>query len=169
MLQIKNIQRTQYKNNRNSDILAGKGLSPDPDLAAINSSGVGVSGGSKSNSSSSSIFVYPSSLPFQKINTSNFHLLRSIHFEIMATTTARPQRSPEEIEDIILRKIFLVTLIDSMGNDTRVVYLEMTADEILSEGGELRLSRDLMERVLVYRLSRNFTFAEPPFNQCFWW
>ncbi|KAI3500720.1 hypothetical protein L2E82_19321 [Cichorium intybus] len=82
----------------------------------------------------------------------------------MATTTARPQRSPEEIEDIILRKIFLVTLIDSMGNDTRVVYLEMTAAEILSEGGELRLSRDLMERVLVDRLSGNFTSAEPPFQ-----
>lgn len=82
----------------------------------------------------------------------------------MSTTTAKPQRSPEEIEDIILRKIFLVTLIDSMGNDTRVVYLEMTAAEILSEGGELRLSRDLMERVLVDRLSGNFTSAEPPFQ-----
>ncbi|KVH92670.1 Ubiquitin conjugation factor E4, core [Cynara cardunculus var. scolymus] len=82
----------------------------------------------------------------------------------MSTTTAKPQRSPEEIEDIILRKIFLVTLVDSMGNDTRVVYLEMTAAEILSEGGELRLSRDLMERVLVDRLSGNFTSAEPPFQ-----
>ncbi|CAH1420992.1 unnamed protein product [Lactuca virosa] len=82
----------------------------------------------------------------------------------MATTTAKPQRSPEEIEDIILRKIFLVTLIDSMGNDTRVVYLEMTAAEILSEGGELRLSRDVMERVLVDRLSGNFTSAETPFQ-----
>ncbi|CAH1418882.1 unnamed protein product [Lactuca virosa] len=38
-----------------------------------------------------------------------------------------------------------------MGNDTRAVYLEMTAAEILSEGGELRLSRDVMERVLVDR------------------
>ncbi|XP_023745676.1 probable ubiquitin conjugation factor E4 [Lactuca sativa] len=82
----------------------------------------------------------------------------------MATTTAKPQRSPEEIEDIILRKIFLVTLIDSMGNDSRVVYLEMTAAEILSEGGELRLSRDVMERVLVDRLSGNFTSAETPFQ-----
>ncbi|KAK9054028.1 hypothetical protein SSX86_025104 [Deinandra increscens subsp. villosa] len=82
----------------------------------------------------------------------------------MATTPAKPQRSPEEIEDIILRKIFLVSLIDSMGNDTRVVYLEMTAAEILSEGGELRLSRDLMERVLVDRLSGTFTSAEPPFQ-----
>ncbi|KAJ9562103.1 hypothetical protein OSB04_007263 [Centaurea solstitialis] len=86
----------------------------------------------------------------------------------MSTTTAKPQRSPEEIEDIILRKIFLVTLTDSMGNDSRVVYLEMTAAEVLSEGRELRLSRDLMERVLVDRLSLsgNFTSsaAEPPFQ-----
>ncbi|KAI3784885.1 hypothetical protein L1987_43993 [Smallanthus sonchifolius] len=94
----------------------------------------------------------------------SYTVLHQINFVIMATTTAKPQRSPEEIEDIILRKIFLVTLIDSMGNDTRVVYLEMTAAEILSEGGELRLSRDLMERVLVDRLSGNFTYAEPPFQ-----
>ncbi|CAL5370702.1 unnamed protein product [Camellia sinensis] len=76
----------------------------------------------------------------------------------------KPQRSPVEIEDIILRKIFLVTLIDSMENDARIVYLEMTAAEILSEGKELRLSRDLMERVLIDRLSGNFSSAEPPFR-----
>ncbi|KAF5958739.1 hypothetical protein HYC85_005964 [Camellia sinensis] len=76
----------------------------------------------------------------------------------------KPQRSPAEIEDIILRKIFLVTLIDSMENDARIVYLEMTAAEILSEGKELRLSRDLMERVLIDRLSGNFSSAEPPFQ-----
>lgn len=69
-----------------------------------------------------------------------------------------------EIEDIILRKILLVSLVDSMENDTRVVYLEMTAAEILSEGKELRLSRDLMERVLIDRLSGNFVSAEPPFQ-----
>lgn len=82
----------------------------------------------------------------------------------MATTTTKSPRSPEEIEDIILRKIFLVTLIDSMTNDTRIVYLEMTAAEILSEGGQLRLSRDLMERILVDRLSGNYISAEPPFQ-----
>lgn len=76
----------------------------------------------------------------------------------------KPQRSPAEIEDIILKRIFLVTLIDSMESDSRIVYLEMTAAEILSEGRELRLSRDLMERVLIDRLSGNFTSAEPPFN-----
>ncbi|XP_058226319.1 probable ubiquitin conjugation factor E4 [Rhododendron vialii] len=76
----------------------------------------------------------------------------------------KPQRSPAEIEDIILKRIFLVTLIDSMESDSRIVYLEMTAAEILSEGRELRLSRDLMERVLIDRLSGNFASAEPPFN-----
>lgn len=78
--------------------------------------------------------------------------------------TSKPQRTPAEIEDIILRKILLVSLVDSMENDTRVVYLEMTAAEILSEGKELRLSRDLMERVLIDRLSGNFVSAEPPFQ-----
>ncbi|MFS7948101.1 putative U box domain, Zinc finger, RING/FYVE/PHD-type, ubiquitin conjugation factor E4, core [Helianthus anomalus] len=80
------------------------------------------------------------------------------------TTTPKPQRSPEEIEDIILRKIFLVSLTDSMTNDSRIVYLQITAAEILSEGGDLKLSRDLIERVLVDRLSGNFASAEPPFQ-----
>ncbi|CAK9162965.1 unnamed protein product [Ilex paraguariensis] len=78
--------------------------------------------------------------------------------------TQKPQRSREEIEDIILRKIFLVSLVDSMENDSRIVYLEMTAAEILSEGKELRLSRDVMERILIDRLSGNFPSAEPPFQ-----
>lgn len=78
--------------------------------------------------------------------------------------TQKPQRSPEEIEDIILRKIFLVSLIDSMDSDSRVVYLELTAAEILSEGKELLFSRDLLERVLIDRLSNEFPNAEPPFQ-----
>ncbi|CAH9092541.1 unnamed protein product [Cuscuta epithymum] len=77
--------------------------------------------------------------------------------------TQRPQRTPEEIEDIVIRKIFLVSLIDSMESDSRVVYLEMTAAEVLSEGKDLRLSRDLMERVLIDRLSEKVVAAEPPF------
>lgn len=83
----------------------------------------------------------------------------------MATPTAprKPQRSPEEIEDIILRKIFLVSLTDSEPSDPRIVYLELTAAEILSESKELRLSRDLMERILIDRLSASAT-AEPPFQ-----
>ncbi|GFY82948.1 U-box domain-containing protein [Actinidia rufa] len=48
----------------------------------------------------------------------------------------KPQRSPAEIEDIILRKIFLVSLIDSMENDSRF---------------------------LIDRLSGNFSSAESPF------
>ncbi|KAK4477585.1 hypothetical protein RD792_016820 [Penstemon davidsonii] len=78
--------------------------------------------------------------------------------------TQKPQRTPAEIEDIILRKIFLVSLVDSMENDSRVVYLEMSAAEILSEGKELRLSRDLMERIIIDRLSGDFPAAEPPFQ-----
>ncbi|KAF5748968.1 ubiquitin conjugation factor E4 [Tripterygium wilfordii] len=40
----------------------------------------------------------------------------------------------------------------------------MTAAEILSEGRELRLSRDLMERILIDRLSGQFAGVEPPFD-----
>lgn len=76
----------------------------------------------------------------------------------------KPQRSPAEVEDIILRKIFHVSLIDSMESDSRVVYLELTAAEILSEGKELLLSRDVMERVLIDRLSNEFPNSEPPFS-----
>ncbi|XP_062106567.1 probable ubiquitin conjugation factor E4 isoform X2 [Humulus lupulus] len=78
--------------------------------------------------------------------------------------TPKPQRSPEEIEDIILRKIFLVTLTETAESDSRIAYLELTAAEILSEGKELRLSRDLMERVLIDRLSGNFASMETPFQ-----
>ncbi|MFS7913251.1 hypothetical protein Hanom_Chr02g00139661 [Helianthus anomalus] len=80
------------------------------------------------------------------------------------TTTQNPQRSAEEIEDIILCKIFLVSLIDSMTNDSRIVYLQITTAEILSEGSHLKLSRDLIKRVLVDRLSGNFASALPPFQ-----
>ncbi|KAL8172346.1 hypothetical protein V2J09_024150 [Rumex salicifolius] len=78
--------------------------------------------------------------------------------------TAKPQRTPAEVEDIILRKIFLVSLVDSMNADPKLVYLELTAAEILSEGKELMLSRDLMERVLIDRLSNQFPNADPPFE-----
>ncbi|KAM6573677.1 hypothetical protein CsatA_017757 [Cannabis sativa] len=78
--------------------------------------------------------------------------------------TPKPQRSPEEVEDIILRKIFLVSLTETADSDPRIAFLEMTAAEILSEGKELRLSRDLMERVLIDRLSGNFASTETPFQ-----
>ncbi|KAK8933685.1 putative ubiquitin conjugation factor E4 [Platanthera zijinensis] len=76
---------------------------------------------------------------------------------------AKPRRSLPEIEDIILRKIFLVSLAQPTQNDHKIVYLEMTAAEILSEGRPLLLSRDSMERVLIDRLSGVFPSAEPPF------
>ncbi|XP_073149096.1 probable ubiquitin conjugation factor E4 [Henckelia pumila] len=78
--------------------------------------------------------------------------------------TQRPQRTPAEIEDVILRKIFIVSLFDSMENDSRIVYLEMTAAELLSEGKDLKLSREVMERVVIDRLSGDFPAAEPPFQ-----
>ncbi|CAI0454176.1 unnamed protein product [Linum tenue] len=78
--------------------------------------------------------------------------------------TPKPQRSPEEVEDIILRKILLVTLATpAHGADPRIIYLEMTAAEILSEGKDLRLNRDVVERVLIDRLSGEFPDAEAPF------
>lgn len=58
----------------------------------------------------------------------------------------------------------LISLTDSMVTDSRIVYLEMTAAEILSEGKDLKLNRDLVERVLIDRLSGQFPVAEPPFN-----
>ena len=76
----------------------------------------------------------------------------------------KPQRTPAEIEDIILRKIFLVSLADPEFNDPRVGYLELTAAELLSEGKPLLLARDLLERVLIDRLSGNFPGAEPAFD-----
>lgn len=76
----------------------------------------------------------------------------------------KPQRSPQEIEDIILRKIFLVAFQEPAQNDPRIVFLELTAAEILSEGKLLALSRDIMERVLIDRLSGDFPSADPPFR-----
>ncbi|KAH8511068.1 hypothetical protein H0E87_008563 [Populus deltoides] len=80
----------------------------------------------------------------------------------MATTSNKPQRSLQEIEDIILRRILSVSLADS--SDPRIFYLEMTAAEILSEGKDLKITRDLIERVLIDRLSVQSPNAEPPFN-----
>lgn len=84
----------------------------------------------------------------------------------MAAT--KPQRTPEEVEDIILRKIFLVSITENTAAaDSRIVYLEQTAAEILSEGKPLLLNRDSMERVLIDRLSGDFSAAgngEPPFQ-----
>ncbi|KAF6171741.1 hypothetical protein GIB67_007262 [Kingdonia uniflora] len=77
--------------------------------------------------------------------------------------TQKPQKTLTEFEDIVLRKVFLVTLIESMETDSRIVYLEQTAAEIISEGKPLLLSRGLMERILIDRLSGQFPSAESPF------
>lgn len=74
----------------------------------------------------------------------------------------KPQKSPAEIEDIILRKIFLISLTGPIA-DPKTVYLEMIAAEILSESRPLLLSRDLMERILIDRLSTLQSGAESPF------
>lgn len=74
----------------------------------------------------------------------------------MAAAT-KPQRTPQEVEDIIIRKIFHVTITGESTTDSRFIYLELTAAEILSEGKDLLLNRDLMERVLIDRLSGDFT------------
>ncbi|XP_023530220.1 probable ubiquitin conjugation factor E4 [Cucurbita pepo subsp. pepo] len=78
--------------------------------------------------------------------------------------TSKSQRSPEEVEDIILRKVFLVSLTPPSDSDSRTVYLEQTAAELLSEGKELRISRDVMERIIIDRLSGTFPSAEPIFQ-----
>ncbi|KGN59533.1 probable ubiquitin conjugation factor E4 [Cucumis sativus] len=78
--------------------------------------------------------------------------------------TSKPQRSPEEVEDIILRKVFLISLTDTSDSDSRIVYLEQTAAELLSEGKPLRISRDVMERIIIDRLSAHVPSAEPPFQ-----
>ncbi|KAK4279414.1 hypothetical protein QN277_011200 [Acacia crassicarpa] len=77
---------------------------------------------------------------------------------------AKPQRTPQEVEDIIIKKIFLISLTDSAVNDPRVVYMELTAAVMLSEGKELRLSRDMMEDILMDRLSGSYSSVESPFQ-----
>lgn len=73
--------------------------------------------------------------------------------------TPKPQRTPQEVEDVIIRKIFLVSITIDSNTDSRIVYLELTAAEILSEGKQLILSRDSMERVLIDRISGDFSAA----------
>lgn len=69
----------------------------------------------------------------------------------------RPARSPAESEDFALRRILNVTVSDpavsSANPSTGPVYLEQLAAELLSESKPLLLSRDLLERVVIERLS----------------
>ncbi|PIA30355.1 hypothetical protein AQUCO_05600056v1 [Aquilegia coerulea] len=78
--------------------------------------------------------------------------------------TQKPQRSRAEREDVILQKILLISLVESMNRDPRVIYLEMTAAELLSEDKPLMLCYDLLDRVLIGRLSGEFPGAESPFT-----
>ncbi|KAL6894677.1 hypothetical protein ACP4OV_008775 [Aristida adscensionis] len=66
---------------------------------------------------------------------------------------ARPQRTPDEVEDIILRKILLVALTPPANPSPAVAYLELTAAELLSESRPLLALRDAAERLLIDRLS----------------
>ncbi|KAI3946325.1 hypothetical protein MKW98_010449 [Papaver atlanticum] len=69
--------------------------------------------------------------------------------------TGKPKRPPEVIEDILIQRIFLVTLTNT--DNKQVMYLEKMAAENLREGKSLLLNRDLMESVLVGRLSDQFS------------
>jgi ubiquitin conjugation factor E4 B len=80
----------------------------------------------------------------------------------MATAT-KPQRSADEIEDIILRKILLVSLSEPPSPSPQIVYLEQTAAELLSECKPLLLSAETTERVLIDRLSASPT-PQPTFR-----
>nr|CAB3495577.1 unnamed protein product [Digitaria exilis] len=72
--------------------------------------------------------------------------------------SARPQRSPDEVEDIILRKILLVSLTPPANPSPAVAYLELTAAELLSESRPLLALHDTAERILIDRLS----LQDPP-------
>jgi len=81
---------------------------------------------------------------------------------------SKPTRSSAEVEDILLRRIFQVTLEPGRNQVPPVVYLEQTAAEVLSEGRPLLLSIDIMERILIDRLST--PGLDPPFQylvQCY--
>ncbi|GJN12753.1 hypothetical protein PR202_ga31060 [Eleusine coracana subsp. coracana] len=71
---------------------------------------------------------------------------------------ARPQRTPDEVEDIILRKILLVALTPPANPSPAVAYLELTAAELLSESRPLLALRETAERLLIDRLS----LPDPP-------
>ncbi|XP_026460034.1 probable ubiquitin conjugation factor E4 [Papaver somniferum] len=69
--------------------------------------------------------------------------------------TGNPKRSPEVIEDILIQRIFLVTLTSTDNN--QVMYLEKMSAEKLREGKSLLLNRDMMEEALVGKLSGQFS------------
>ncbi|KAL3691495.1 hypothetical protein R1sor_005146 [Riccia sorocarpa] len=72
-------------------------------------------------------------------------------------------RRKEEVEDFVLKKVLQVTLVPNDGpGSAGIVYLEQLAAELLSEEKELALSKDLLERVLMDRLSTYRPGTESP-------
>ncbi|XP_026430496.1 probable ubiquitin conjugation factor E4 [Papaver somniferum] len=69
--------------------------------------------------------------------------------------TGKAKRSPEVIEDILIQRIFLVTLTDV--DNKQLMYLESMAAENLRQGKSLLLNPDLMDEVLFGILSGQFT------------
>ncbi|XP_026437128.1 probable ubiquitin conjugation factor E4 [Papaver somniferum] len=70
--------------------------------------------------------------------------------------TGKRKRSPEVIEDVLIQRIFLVTL--TSADNKQVMYLEKMAAENLRVGKSLLLNRDLMDEVLlVGKLSGQFS------------
>lgn len=73
-------------------------------------------------------------------------------------------RSVEDLEDAVLRRVLWVTVrAASEEGNGKPVNLEQLSAELLSEGRPALLSRDLLERVLMERLSTLFARSEPPF------
>jgi ubiquitin conjugation factor E4 B len=76
---------------------------------------------------------------------------------------AEKRSKKEEVEDKtdkILKKVLQVTLIQQQAD---LVYLELLAAELLSEGKNLVLTKDSLERVLMDRLSASTGTSETPF------
>ncbi|CAM6096554.1 unnamed protein product [Calypogeia fissa] len=73
----------------------------------------------------------------------------------------------EEVEDLILKKVLQVTLVQEQQQGGAVsheyLYVEQLAAELLSEGKDLALNRDVLERVLMDRLSTNRGVGQTPF------
>ena len=73
-------------------------------------------------------------------------------------------RSLVDLEDAVLRRVLLVTVRpgSEVGHGLPI-YLELLAAELMSEDRAALLSRDLLERVLMERLSTLYDGSEPPF------
>uniref|UniRef100_A0A7I4B4Z0 RING-type E3 ubiquitin transferase n=1 Tax=Physcomitrium patens TaxID=3218 RepID=A0A7I4B4Z0_PHYPA len=76
----------------------------------------------------------------------------------------RAGRSLADLEDAVLRRVLLVTVRPGSEEGSGLpVYLEQLSAELMSEGRQTLLSRDVLERVLMERLSTLYEGSEPPF------